>query len=263
MLFDWFTVVAQIVNFLVLVFLLRRFLYQPLLDAIGGRRERIAAQFEEAERLAREAEEEARAYRSRVDDLERQRDQLLAEAREDAEALRRELRQEAQRSVEAEHAAWCEELRREKEAFLYQLRERTRDEVLALSRRALSDMADGELERQMAAAFVRRLRELEPDNKRLVRELLNEADEAVSVTSAFPLPAESRQAIEEAVREEFGREDTEVRFRLSPDVIAGVEMLAGGYKLSWTIASYLESLQENMGEVLEAQLRREGERADG
>ena len=54
MLIDWFTVVAQILNFLVLVWLLKRFLYKPVLDAIDAREKGIATKLADAE--AKEAE---------------------------------------------------------------------------------------------------------------------------------------------------------------------------------------------------------------
>ena len=44
MLIDGFTVGAQVLNFLILVWLMKRFLYQPILDAIDAREQRIAAE---------------------------------------------------------------------------------------------------------------------------------------------------------------------------------------------------------------------------
>jgi len=48
MLIDWFTVVAQVVNFLILVWLLKRFLYRPILNAIDAREKRIATKLADA-----------------------------------------------------------------------------------------------------------------------------------------------------------------------------------------------------------------------
>ena len=60
MLVDWFTVAAQVVNFVILVWLLKRFLYQPILHAIDAREQRIALSLADA--AAKEAE--ARTRRS-------------------------------------------------------------------------------------------------------------------------------------------------------------------------------------------------------
>ena len=58
MLIDWFTVIAQIVNFLVLVYLLKRFLYKPIIKAMDGREQRIAGRLEEADKREEEARQE-------------------------------------------------------------------------------------------------------------------------------------------------------------------------------------------------------------
>ena len=58
MLIDWFTVGAQVLNFLILVWLLKRFLYKPILDAIDAREERIAAELADADAKKAEAQKE-------------------------------------------------------------------------------------------------------------------------------------------------------------------------------------------------------------
>ena len=57
MLIDWFTVGAQALNFIVLVWLMKRFLYRPVLDAIAAREQRIAQQLAEAATQMAEAHE--------------------------------------------------------------------------------------------------------------------------------------------------------------------------------------------------------------
>jgi F-type H+-transporting ATPase subunit b len=54
---DWFTVFAQIVNFIILIFLLKRFLYGPIIAAIDKREENISARITEAEEKHLAAEE--------------------------------------------------------------------------------------------------------------------------------------------------------------------------------------------------------------
>jgi len=62
---DWITVVAQIVNFLVLVWLLQRFLYGPITRAMKNREKRIENRLTEARQERNEAEDEAEAYRQK------------------------------------------------------------------------------------------------------------------------------------------------------------------------------------------------------
>ena len=91
---DWFTLVAQVLNFVILLFLLKRFLYRPVLDAIEQREQRIRDRMDEARRKEEEAETEGRELRERRAQLEARRTELLEEAREEAETRRKELAEE-------------------------------------------------------------------------------------------------------------------------------------------------------------------------
>lgn len=69
MLIDWFTVIAQIVNFLVLLLLLRRFLYRPILDAMQARERKVAERLESAAQERIRAEEERERYKALTEEL--------------------------------------------------------------------------------------------------------------------------------------------------------------------------------------------------
>src|SRR5665647_469211 len=86
MLIDWFTVGAQALNFVVLVWLLKHFLYKPVLDAIDAREKQIAAQLADAEAKKAEAKKERDEFQRKNDDFDQQRAALLAKATGDADA---------------------------------------------------------------------------------------------------------------------------------------------------------------------------------
>jgi F-type H+-transporting ATPase subunit b len=107
MLIDWFTVAAQAVNFLILVWLLKRFLYKPVLAAIDEREKRIATLIQDAEKKKAEAVKEQTDFLHKSEEFERQRagllleatnsgkterDKLLEKARTDSEELRSKLK---------------------------------------------------------------------------------------------------------------------------------------------------------------------------
>jgi len=100
MLIDWFTVVAQVFNFLILVWLLRRFLYKPILDAIDAREKRIAAELADADAKKAEARQERDEFTRRNEDFDRQRAALLNKAVDEAKAERQRLLDEARKESE-------------------------------------------------------------------------------------------------------------------------------------------------------------------
>ena len=78
---DWLTVAAQIVNFLVLVWLLQHFLYAPITKAMSHREERIEERLADARKSREEAEAEAARLHDKQEELERDKEALMDEAR--------------------------------------------------------------------------------------------------------------------------------------------------------------------------------------
>ena len=81
MLIDWFTVSAQVVNFLILVWLMKRFLYKPILHAIDAREQRIATELADADAKRAEAEKEREKFQKNNEEFNRQRNDLLGKAK--------------------------------------------------------------------------------------------------------------------------------------------------------------------------------------
>lgn len=154
MLIDWFTVVAQIVNFLVLVGLMKHFLYGRLVQAIDAREQRISTRLAEAEKKNHDADDRVEAARVEADRVRQQREQTIAEARSEADREHKEMLQKARDSVRALETKWHEDLDREKAAFLDEIRSRATTEVLAIARRALADLAGADLEQCAIDSFL-------------------------------------------------------------------------------------------------------------
>lgn len=250
MLIDWFTVGAQIVNFLVLVFLLHRFLYGPIVKVMDEREERIFARLKEAERREAAAEEEEEHYRRERAELAERRRRLLIEAEEEAESRRKELLHQARQEVEALQRHWHQAIEQEKDRFLRELRRRTTHQVYTVARRALADLADVELERQMVNVFVRRLRELSDEERTALRPAADDPQPALVVNSAFDLTEADRQRIENTVHEVIGN-SVAVTFEPGNRLINGLELRSASHRVAWNLAHYLQELEEEIASVIE------------
>ena len=115
MLIDWFTVLAQVVNFLILVWLLKRFLYRPILDAIDAREKRIAKELADADAKKAEAQKERDEFQHKNEEFDQQRAALLSKATDEAKAERQRLLDEARKAADALAAKRQEALRSEAE----------------------------------------------------------------------------------------------------------------------------------------------------
>lgn len=249
MLIDWFTVIAQIINFLILLFFLRLFLYRPVLKAMNEREQKITQRLREAEQREAEARREAEDFLRRTEELQAERHALLEEARVEAEARRKELMEKARHEADQARARWRQAVQQEKEALIRLLHQRAGSQMAAIARQALSDLANADLERHIIQVFVERLQELDGAVRLALEEVIREPDQQIEVRSAFEIPAELRSRIAEAVSDHMVRQN-ELSFVTDPQVICGIELRLPGQKIAWSLQSYLETLEESLAEAL-------------
>lgn len=260
MLFDWFTVAAQALNFLILVWLMKRFLYKPILHALDEREKRIAAELANADKKSVEAQKQRDEFQHKNEEIDQQRAALLSKATDEANAERQRLLDEARKTVEALSARRQETLRSEAHNLQQALSRRTQQEVFAIARKALMDLATTSLEERLSEVFTRRLREMDGQAKASLGEALKTASDPALVRSAFDLPAEQRAAIQNALNETFSADPStplragfRLRFETAPEVISGIELTTNGQKVAWSIADYLASMEKGVDELLKEQ----------
>ncbi len=245
MLIDWFTVAAQIVNFLILVALMKRFLYGPLLRAIDSREQRIAAQQAEADRKNQEAEAKTQQVQTEISELENRRAQIIEEARQEADRQRHQLVQSARESVQALEAKWRDDLRREETTFFHDIRGAAAAEILSIARHALADLAGADINRGAIQAFLEKMRSLDLED---LKKLCGGGE--LTVMSATELTGELKQEIEQTIESRMAG-PVSLRFERAPEMAWGIELRGNGQRIGWTPEGYLDSLEERLRTVVD------------
>jgi F-type H+-transporting ATPase subunit b len=249
MLIDWFTVGAQVLNFVVLVWLMKHFLYQPVQDAIAAREKRIADQIADAAAKEKQAATEHKTFEDKNAAFDQQRAGLLDKATADAKAEGLRLADEAQKAALALAAKHEHALARQAAHLQQTIAGRAAQEVFAVARKTLSDLANADLESRMVEVFTQRLRELPGPAKAQLAAALKPGGEPALVRSHFALPADQQKAIQDAVNVCFSAA-VPLRFETAGDAVCGIELSAGGQKLAWTIDEYLRDLQHKVAALL-------------
>jgi F-type H+-transporting ATPase subunit b len=249
MLIDWFTVGAQALNFLILVWLMKRFLYRPVLNAIDEREKKIAGELADAAAKKAEAQKERDEFQHKNQAFDQQRATLLSQATDEVRVERQRLLDDARKAADALSAKRMDTLRSDAHHLNQAIARRTQQEVFAIARKALTDLASTSLEERLGEVFTRRLRAMDKKAKAGIREALKTASDAALVRSAFELPPEQRSAIQKALNETFSA-DIHLRFETAPDLVSGIELSTNGQRVGWTIADYLDSLQKGVDELL-------------
>jgi F-type H+-transporting ATPase subunit b len=248
MLIDWFTVGAQIFNFLLLLVLLRYFLYGPITKAMDSREDRIAGQFHEAEENLAEAEGKLAEMNRREQGFEEEQERKARAVAEEAEARRRKLLKQAKEEAEEIRQAWREGLAREKERFFSELKRRTGGEVMRISRRAVSDLADDDFERRLAEVFVGRLEALEGAERERLASAARGESAAIDTPVEFSADLRGRTA---AALSRFAGEEVPVKYFVDPERHPEVALKIGGMHFSWGVESYFDSMEEYLCEILD------------
>jgi F-type H+-transporting ATPase subunit b len=246
---DWFTVVAQLMNFLILVWLLKRFLYQPILHAIDEREKGIATQLAQAEAKQAEARKESDDFKHKNEVFDQERAALLIKATDEAKAERQRLLDDARKEADLLRAKRQEALRDEQRNLGQEIKRWTQKEVFAITRKTLTDLAAMSLEERMGEVFVQRLRALNGPAKEQMAASLKTSKLPASVRSAFDLPLDQHAAIQKALNETFSA-DIHIQFETVPELVSGIEVSSNGQKVAWSIADYLSTLEKSASELL-------------
>lgn len=238
---DWFTVAAQIVNFLVLVWLLKKYLYKPVLDAVRKREEKIAGELADAAAAAAAAAGKKKEYEEKSLTLEQGASDFLDKAKVEAGVEKERLLAEARTAVETQRAGWMEALLQEQEHGRRELVDKTQSAVFEVVRKCLQDLADIALQDRMTAAFLRRIDGLDGKQKDALA-LAMKTSPIVAVKSAFALPGESQAAVVKMITAIRGTGAQDITFAVEPDLLCGIGLYLSGYKLEWTIGGYLDKI---------------------
>jgi len=242
MLIDWFTVAAQVVNFLILVLLLKRFLYKPVLKAMEERKKRIASELEEAKKMKQDAEQMKDAYHRKIQELDQNRQHMLDQVSAEVSQEKERLLDEVHEETEEMRGRLVRSVRDEQQALHLRIREKARHEAFSLAKKVLSDLASEELESHVLNEFLEHLKDA--SNRQLMQQALASSnDHTIIVRSAFQLDPEQQSQVKKSLSKALGHIRGEIGFEINPELICGIEIQLNHYKLDWHFSGYLSALE--------------------
>lgn len=240
---SWSTFVLEIINFLVLVWILKRFLYKPVLGVIERRRQGIQETLDRAEALRDETDSLKSQYEHRLADWEAERElaretllgEIEKERRRRMEWLEAELREERERAqVVAE---------RGREEAVRKIEQQALQQAAGFASRLLSSLACPEVERRLVDLVVDELDHLSGDRLSAMKETLRNPPEEVIVTSGFVLPDDRRQRLEMALTAVTGA-SVPFRYEQSEELLAGLRVVIGAWVIGANLKDELSAFVE-------------------
>ncbi len=237
------TVIFQIINFLILAFLLYKFLFRRVMRLLDERAKRVTRALDEAEKREKEAETIQAEYLAKMEDAKREMEVRREAASEEMERTRREVIEQARAEVQALRARAEEEVERERMEAVRRHREELATLVTSMSARMLTEVGDGRLHGVFFDAFLDRLARLEPESLRRQRDMGEMRVIPVEVISADPLSEAEVERLEQ-VLSSFLEKEVRLDPRLDPSLIGGAIVRFGDHLIDGSLRGQLARLRE-------------------
>ena len=248
---DPVTFVAQIINFLILMFLLYKVLYKPLLNAVDNREQRISDQIKQARDGLVEVESRLAEIAKKEREIDGEKNAVLDKAYKDAEDLRERLFGDVRSEISAKRALWMDELAVERKNLENELRTMIVDNFVAFSKKALTDLADTDLNERMTAVLKNKFDAL-PDKE---KDKLKNATQA-EVFTAFAATDAEKAGIAGFLKEKSGIDADQILFKQKPSLLCGIEIVANDNVLGWNLDGYLKTFADETAEALNSMAAR-------
>lgn len=241
MLIDWPTVIFQIINFLILIALLKRFLYGPIIKAMDKRERQVVARLAKAAKAEKEAAERTAALAKEQDDFAKARKKMLLQAKREMEEWKDDALQRLQAEIDEKREGWKSVLASEQETFLLKLKRLINRNVFRIARKALADLADYELEAKLISTFIAKI----DDKEERIDALLASSAADIKCITGFPLGAPQKEQLEK-VLSQYLRNRRKLVFQKDNDLGFGVTLLSGDHKWEWNVNRYMIGLEDEI-----------------
>lgn len=246
MIIDWFTIIAQIINFLILVWLLKRFLYKPILKAIEERETKITQKLLNAQKIQAIAEKAKDELEKKSKEFDDHRDDLMSKAILGVEVERDQLLTIAIKEIEQFKSKKNKEFESSEKSFHEKIVQQIYKEVFSLTRKILTDISGSDLESTIIDVFIRKINELDFKALKIENSL---SERKITIRSSSELVDKHRVLIEKELHKNFD-EHLNLRFEVVSDLFTGIELIFNGKKIAWSIGNYLDALESEVQKLL-------------
>jgi F-type H+-transporting ATPase subunit b len=240
-LIDWFTILAQAANFLILIAILKRFLYGPIMKAMDTRERKIADRLQQAEQARLQAAALSKELEQEKENLQATRQKYFEKAKTEVLSWRDNAMQEARQETEQLRQTWKENIIGEQESFKRLLKQHIGQQVFHAAEKVLLELADAGLEARLTESF---LQTLEKDPTAFFRDGAKKPT-SIKFRSGFEIDATLRDRVRNVIKDTFSA-TTAVDFSIKSDLGFGLQLVVGDRKVDWNMNRYLQEMEDEV-----------------
>ncbi|MBI1422417.1 MAG: hypothetical protein GC149_03050 [Gammaproteobacteria bacterium] len=240
---NWSTFVLEIINFLVLVWILKRFLYKPVMEAIAKRRAGIEQDMQDAAHKDQAAQALKAQYEHRLEDWEREkqaaREQLHTEIEQERQHLQAQLQANLQQEKEKAEVIASQQAQEQQRRY----EEQALQNSMRFTSKLLKDLSGSELESRLLKRLLEQLADLTETQRKRFGQALNDHALTARIDTAFPLSTEKRAQLQQAMQTISGR-DVDCQFGQDETLLAGARIQLGHWLLQANLQDELQAFAE-------------------
>lgn len=243
-----FEIIAQIVNFFILLAILQKFFYKPIQRVMKERQDKIDGLVEESKEMRKEADALIDEYNQKLGSIANKEQEAMKEAREKADTVREELLSQSKQEAEKRKEAFFKEIEEDKRMLERDIHTTLGKSSVQLASNILSYITDESLEEKMFSVLIKNINELDPSKQ---KDLLSLQEGRIDLVSANPLSQEQKKQLEEALKKVFTNLE-HVDYTTDEDLILGYELKMESYLIRISIKKYLEQTEMNILKTIDS-----------
>lgn len=243
--FNFWTFIFEVVNFVAVVYILYRVLFRPVKNILQQREREIKTVRDEIERTQKEVAQLKDEYEKGLKELEKVKAGYIEDARVEALKERERIIKEAMEEIETERKKTVRFIRQEKLRALEEIKERVISLSVEMAGRLMSDISDDLLQERLLKMLLERLENLPPEELRRLSEVVKDGGCRAELHSARPLNIDQKEEIRSSLQEILNcrinlleRQDT--------SLIAGIRLKIDGHVFDGTLRGNLDAIAEKL-----------------
>ena len=244
---NWFEIIAQMINFFILLFILHKLFYQPVIKSMEGRQQRIRDKQDEADEKMKKADELIALYERKTKELENNKEKQLEEASIKADEKREALIATYKEEAEEKRRDYMNEVEEEQEHFLQELRMSLGKNAVKIASHILEMITGDDLDKKSFDAFMDKIRSLDREN---LQEEDETGEERILMISSKIMAKDQKETLEEVLREKL---DTfrGIDYQVDEELIHGYELKLETLTVHTNIKKYVQESEKQVLQTLE------------
>ncbi len=245
---DLITLCAQILNLLILIWLLKKFLYKPVLSIIEARQSYIKEQLDHASQMQEQAFKAQKEYQNQLDLFEKEKQIKIQTLNDEMELQKENLLKDISLTIKAEKDKWAQNILNQKKDFDEQLSSLIITQFKVLAGSAFSELASSSLQAEMIQRFKDEFHKKIKQSQKDIQSKIQGEKISITVNYAINLTSKQKNDLKDFLINELDFKQILVSFKQNPNLICGIEIQIGEHRILWDLKSYLQQFTNNLND---------------